>query len=157
MDHPERKQLPHQVPPWIDPNKEIYFLTICCGVRGKNQLALEPIASGLFDTVTFRNENHLWFAYLFLLMPDHAHALMSFPPSGKTIKAIVGKWKEWTAKHLNIQWQRDFFEHRLRQEESRREKADYILNNPVRAGLVQKSEQWPFVWFPNQHPPSFPW
>jgi len=37
---------------------------------------------------------------------------------------------------MGIKWQRDFFEHRLRSDESWREKADYILANPVRKGLV---------------------
>ena len=39
-----------------------------------------------------------------------------------------------------------FFEHRLRKEESFREKADYILANPVRAGLVERAEDWPYVF-----------
>src|SRR5947199_10730074 len=69
-------------------------------------------------------------------MPDHLHALLSFPPSGKPLRLIISKWKEWTAKELGIVWQRDFFEHRLRHDESRREKADYILHNPVRNKLL---------------------
>jgi hypothetical protein len=63
------------------------------------------------------------------------------------MKQVVLKWKEWTARKLGIDWQRDFFEHRLRDEQSRREKADYILQNPVRKGLVASAEEWPFVYF----------
>jgi putative transposase len=87
-------------------------------------------------------------------MPDHLHALISFPPSGKSSRSIVSKWKEWTAKDLGIDWQRDFFEHRLRHDESRREKADYILSNPVRKQLVSRAEEWLFVYFadsPHKH------
>jgi putative transposase len=80
-------------------------------------------------------------------MPDHVHALISFPPSGKPLRRVVSQWKEWTAKQCGIGWQRDFFEHRLRQEESRREKAEYILQNPVRKQLVSRPEEWPFVYF----------
>jgi len=90
-------------------------------------------------------------------MPDHVHALISFPPSGKPLKSIISKWKEWTAKQLGIVWQRDFFEHRLRREESRHEKADYILNNPVRKGLVTNAEDWPYVYFPDGKRPQFAW
>jgi hypothetical protein len=36
-------------------------------------------------------------------------------------------WKRWTARQMGIEWQRDFFEHRLRSDESLREKTDYIL------------------------------
>jgi putative transposase len=80
-------------------------------------------------------------------MPDHLHALLSFPPSGKPIRVVISKWKEWTAEAAGIRWQDDFFEHRLRHKESRRQKADYILENPVRKGLVSRAQDWPFVYF----------
>jgi REP element-mobilizing transposase RayT len=132
VDIPRRKSLPHEIPLWVDPQREIYFITINCKARGTNQLATDKMAANLFETVHHRQENQLWWPHIWLLMPDHVHALISFPPSVNSIKLIVRKWKEWTAKTLGIHWQRDFFEHRLRQEESRREKADYILQNPVR-------------------------
>jgi REP element-mobilizing transposase RayT len=68
-------------------------------------------------------------------MPDHLHALLSFPPSEKPIRLFISKWKEWTARTVGIQWQDDFFEHRLRHDESRRQKADYILENRSRTGI----------------------
>ena len=79
-------------------------------------------------------------------MPDHLHLILTFPDIDKRIQAVLSKWKEWTAKSLDVDWQRDFFEHRLRKDESFREKADYILANPVRAGLVEKIENWPYVF-----------
>ena len=88
-------------------------------------------------------------------MPDHLHVLLAFPASRKPIRLVVSKWKEWTAKEIGIVWQRDFFEHRLRKEESRREKADYILQNPVRRKLVSCAEDWPFIYFGNGEPPKF--
>jgi hypothetical protein len=68
---------------------------------------------------------------------------------------VVSKWKEWTAKDLGVAWQRDFFEHRLRRDESRREKADYILRNPGRKNLVSRPEEWPFVLFGDGERPEF--
>lgn len=134
---------------------EIYFITINCMERFRNQLALPSMAHALFETVRHRQENFLWWPHLFLLMPDHLHALLSFPPSGKPIRTIVSKWKEWTAKQFAVHWQEDFFEHRLRREESRRQKADYILANPVRARLVSHPEHWPWVYFGAGERPSF--
>ncbi len=139
--------LPHDIPLWVDPSKETYFITINCAQRGANQLARADIAGRLFDTVSHRQEKLIWWPYLFLLMPDHLHALLSFPPSGKPLRLVVRKWKEWTAKQFALNWQDDFFEHRLRREESRHAKADYILANPVRAGLAARPEDWPFVYF----------
>jgi putative transposase len=144
---PRRMTLPHDVPLWVDPLKQIYFITVNCKERVKNQLATPEVTTALFDTVRHRQEKLLWWPYLFLVMPDHVHGLFSFPPSDKPIHLIVSKWKDCTAKQLGIVWQRDFFEHRLRSEESRREKADYVLNNPVRKNLVARAEDWPFVYF----------
>ena len=149
MDLPQRKSLPHDIPLWIDPHREIYFITINSRERARNQLALPEISAHLFDTVTHRQEKRLWWPHIFLLMPDHLHALIAFPPSGKPLQTVVSKWKEWTAKTMGLAWQRDFFEHRLRQDESRREKAEYILRNPVRKQLAARPEDWPFVYFAN--------
>jgi REP element-mobilizing transposase RayT len=152
---PRRKSLPHEIPLWIDPQREIYFITINCQARGLSQLAADKIAAALFETVRHRQEEGLWWPHVFLLMPDHVHALISFPPSGKPIKLVVSQWKEWTAKTVGIGWQRDFFEHRLRSDESRREKSDYILANPVRKNLAARPEDWPFVYFAGGHRPRF--
>ena len=155
MDTPQRKSLPHDVPLWVDPHREIYFISINCRVRFHNQLALPEISDRLFETVRYRQEKFLWWPHVFLLMPDHLHALISFPPSGKPLQTVVSKWKEWTAKEMGIGWQRDFFENRLRHDENRRQKADYILENPVRKKLVARSQDWPFVYFADGQRPQF--
>jgi putative transposase len=146
-DEPGRKRLPHELPLWVDPQKEVFFLTICCAKRQENQLCHPHVAREVFDSIRFRNEQGLWFVRLCLLMPDHLHMLMSFPPGQREMKAVVFKWKEWVAKQAGVRWQRDYFEHRLRSEESYREKADYVLENPVRAGLAGRADAWPYVWF----------
>ena len=147
INRPQRKYLPHEIPLWVDPSKEVYCITINCQPRGLNQLALPEVVKPLFETIQHRQENFLWWPYLVLLMPDHLHALFSFPPSDRPIQMVIRKWKEWTAKTIGIQWQRSFFEHRLRHDESRWQKADYILQNPVRKGLITRAEEWPFVYF----------
>jgi len=149
------KHLPHDIPLWVDPNREIYFITINCHERHRHQLTLPAVAEKLFETVRHRQEQFIWWPYVFLLMPDHLHALLSFPPSDKPVRLRISKWKEWTAKKIGIGWQNDFFEHRLRQEESRRQKADYILENPVRQQLVARSEDWTYVYFGDGDRPKF--
>jgi REP-associated tyrosine transposase len=146
MKLPIRKRLPHQPPLWVDPRQSNYFITVCCKQRGCNQLALPPVATRLIETIEHRNAVGSWYAHLALIMPDHVHLLVAFPETEKRIETIISKWKEWTAKSLKIEWQRDFFEHRLRKDESFREKADYVLLNPVRAGLVKEQDDWPYVF-----------
>jgi putative transposase len=139
-----RKRLPHDVPLWLHPSREDYFITICCQQRGRNQLANPTVAAALIDTIKHRNERQIWYAHLAVIMPDHVHLIVTFGAIDKRIQTIVSKWKEWTAKALGVRWQRDFFEHRLRKEESFREKADYVLANPVRSGFVKRWEDWPY-------------
>jgi putative transposase len=57
---------------------------------------------------------------------------------------VMANWKRYTASHAGIRWQRDFFDHRLRNDESFDEKAAYILQNPVRARLVARVQDWPY-------------
>lgn len=85
---------------------------------------------------------HLW-----LLMPDHLHALISFPMD-RNYPKIIANWKENIAKTTGVRWQRDFFDHRLRSHESHEAKATYIRQNPVRKGLVREAGEWKFVWEP---------
>src|SRR5438094_7833135 len=78
----------------------------------------------------------------------HLHILRSSRSTLFPYTTLFRSWKEWTAKELDIVWQRDFFEHRLRNDESRREKADYILQNPVRKKLVRSEEHTPELQSP---------
>ena len=155
MPHRPRTHLPHEIPLWVDPHQETYFITINCRERFRNQLTLPHVAEPLFETVRHRQEQFLWWPHVFLLMPDHLHTLLSFPPADKSVRGIISKWKEWTAKQTGVSWQDDFFEHRLRHDESRRQKADYILANPVLKGLVSRPEDWPFVYFAAGANPGF--
>ena len=148
MTLPDRKWLRHDVPAWVSPEAAVFFVTLCCKPRGHNQLCTQEIAGPLFETVKHRVDRNAWFPYVFLLMPDHVHALLSFHPQGAGMKEVISLWKSWTARQLGIRWQRGFFDHRLRNDENHRDKANYIMLNPVRAGLVNHPSDWPYLWFP---------
>lgn len=140
---PIRKRLPHGRPAWVN-DKAVFFITVCCKEREKNLLCHDDVAEKIFESVRFRHERGDWFVHLFLLMPDHLHGLMSFPVD-RAMKPTVAKWKEYAAKQTGISWQRDFFDHRLRSDESYVEKASYVRMNPVRKGLAEKAEDWKYV------------
>ena len=142
---PVREKLPHEVPHWVDSGREIYFITVNCRIRGKNQLCSPETSDALIKSAIHQHRNRKWFLHHFLLMPDHLHALLSFPLSQNQIQRTMSSWKSWTAKQCGIQWQRDFFEHRLRGTEAIAEKSLYIRNNPVRAGLADSVELWPWL------------
>ena len=141
---PERKTLPHQIPSWVQ-GGSLYFITLCTQPRGQNQICRPEIAEWIRETFAFREDRGDWWVYLLLLMPDHLHAVMSFARNPGMLKSLV-QWKRYTAREQGLQWQRDFFDHRLRGDENQAEKALYIRMNPVRSGLVARPEDWPYVW-----------
>lgn len=138
-----RKKLPHDVPSWV-PDGSLYFVTIHCLQRATAQLTIPSAAEILLESVEHYHRAGRWFTRLFLLMPDHAHALLAFP-SGEAMRRVVGDWKRFTARQAGVGWQRDFFDHRVRPGENWDLKAAYIRENPVRAGLAATSAEWP--WF----------
>ena len=81
------------------------------------------------------HDTQKWYLKIPLLMPDHLHMLVGIPGDAN-LSNLVRDFKRTTAKIARIHWQRDFFEHRLRHDESEAEKFEYIRRNPVRAGLI---------------------
>jgi len=139
-----RKFLAHEVPAGASTSSEleVFFITICCVPRGKNQLACEKVWRVIDETLGYRQSQGEIQVRSVLAMPDHLHGLFSFPTGGmlKQISSV----KEWVAKKAGVEWQRGFFDHRIRTWESGTEKAEYIRQNPVRAGLVASADEWPF-------------
>jgi putative transposase len=104
----------------------------------------------LFATVSHYRDSHRWWPEIVLLMPDHLHALVSFSWEKKNgMQSVLADWKRYTARAFEIDWQRDSFDHRIRDEADGADKWSYIRENPVRAGLVETFDQWPQLWFPH--------
>ena len=81
---------------------------------------------------------------LLLAMPDHIHMLIMVS-SNVGIRKFILKFKRVCGYGRGIQWQRGAFDHRIRNKDSYVEKWEYILLNPVRAGLVTHQNFWPYV------------
>jgi REP-associated tyrosine transposase len=144
MPRPARKYLDHRIPAFAEWDAT-YFLTICCLPRGANTLCNAEHAAAIFKSAQFYESTGKWSVRIMLLMPDHLHALVDFPfwsDMGYTVR----QWKRFLSNHLRITFQRNFFDHRLRQDESHDEKWKYIKMNPVRAGLINDIETWPYVY-----------
>jgi putative transposase len=122
----------------------IYFITVCCQRRGVDQLCLKGVASILFETARRYHTSRRWYLKLLLLMPDHLHMLVGVPSDAK-LSNLIRDFKRITTRIANIAWQRDFFDHRVRHDESLDEKVAYIRANPVRAGLIGPNDSWPFA------------
>ena len=144
MSRPSRKYLDHTIPVFAEWDAT-YFLTICCLPRGANTLCTAEHAAAIFESVQFYESMGKWSVRIMLLMPDHLHALVDFPFWGD-IGYTVRQWKRFLSNRLRITFQRNFFDHRLRKDESHDEKWKYIKMNPVRAGLINDIETWPYVY-----------
>lgn len=137
-----RKTLNHTPPFWIDVRGARFFITICLGDRRIARLCEGTAPSTILNSMRHYNNMQRWWASVAVVMPDHVHLICSFP-EGASISKTVKDWKHWNATQLKINWQTNFFEHRLRNEDQYIEKGEYILENPVRAGLVDRWEKWP--------------
>ena len=85
----------------------------------------------------------------YVLMPDHAHMFVMTSEGTKltdwmrALRTVLGKGL-WAAGHHKPHWQEGFFDHVLRSGESYSQKWEYVRTNPVRAGLCERPEDWPF-------------
>jgi putative transposase len=77
-------------------------------------------------------------------MPDHLHMLIGIP-GARQLSNLIRDFKRITTRIGGIDWQRNFFDHRLRHDESENEKVAYIRVNPVRGGLIGPNDRWPFA------------
>lgn len=84
----------------------------------------------------------------YVLMPDHIHLFVRSEIEGlslsewvKSLKNTLSKaWR--TAGEAGPYWQKGFFDHVLRSEDSYEQKWSYVVANPVRAGLVNAADDW---------------
>src|SRR2546423_401713 len=101
-----------------------------------------------FDAVRYRLS--AW-----VVMPNHVH-LLATPCHAHKLSRIMHSIKSYTALEANRQlnrqgrfWMKESFDRRIRNAEHFAAAVAYIENNPVKARLCQKPEDWPFnsAWF----------
>jgi putative transposase len=140
-------KLHHEVPHWVEPGA-LFHIRIALD-RSKEQRALtEPdLARRLISSAGFYEEQQRWHITLFLLMPDHLHALLSLARDA-SMSRVIGDWKHFHSRKHGVIWQDGYFDHRLRDDERGEqlsEKMNYIRQNPVAAGLCTPAEEWPWI------------
>jgi len=94
-------------------------------------------------------------------MPDHVHILLTpleIPNLGyHSITAILHSIKSYSSIEANrlmnrqgVFWQREYFDRIIRSESDLFEKWNYFRTNPVRNGLVEVVEEYPFLYEENR-------
>jgi len=93
-----------------------------------------------FDKVRYR-------LLAWCLMPNHVHVVFR-PMQDHTLAGIVQAWKSYSAHHANgilgrsgEFWQREYYDHLVRDERDFGRIVRYVIENPRKAKLVN----WPWV------------
>ena len=135
-------RLYHGVPTWVR-DDAIFHIRVRCK-RGSTPLTEASLAATLLESARRNHERRRWWVHLFLLMPDHWYALLSFGRNA-SMSRIVGDWKKYHAWYNGVVWQEGYFDHRLRNHLAEFEaKQAYIRHNPVAKGLCATADAWPW-------------
>lgn len=141
-DHPERKHPAHGVLE-IEGQPTIVYVTVCTKQRVP-WLATEQnheLLRSVWQSAT------AWLVGRYVLMPDHLHLFASPGDLDIGLDDWVKYFKSQFRKEhpdKSIRWQTDHWDTRLRSGESYDDKWQYVVNNPVRHGLVERAEEWPY-------------
>jgi REP-associated tyrosine transposase len=133
--------------PWIFAHNPLFFVTFCTYERRK-LLATDAVHAAFVAFASQANSRQNIAVGRYVIMPDHVHLFVRGPDDFQ-LGPWVGILKQALAKHIAPAgalptWQRGFFDHLLRSDESYAQKWNYVRENPVRAGLVTKADDWPY-------------
>ena len=140
MPQPERQHPAPGVQLQAD-GPTIAFLTVHVARRDR-WLAREDSQRWIVESW---QEADAWRIGHYVLMPDHLHLFCSPMKLEFSIEKWITFWKSRFAKlhrHAEWKWQSRGWHHRMRTAEHYAETLHYVRQNPVRARLVQKPENW---------------
>jgi putative transposase len=126
-----------------------YFLTWCTRNRA-GTLTTPAVRATICTTIASLDESGDGMLLAATIMPDHVHLLLTLG-ARLTVSQVVAKTKAVvTRAHPSVQWQLNFFEHRLRDLPTAAESfAFYLFMNPYPANLCRLDETWP-GWMPSR-------
>jgi putative transposase len=136
----------------IFPPVPIYFVTACTFSR-KAVLATREVHEAFLEFAN-RGEEHGAYIGSYVIMLDHLHLFVALAHDQK-LSDWMKSLKNSLSKALRAtgirapHWQKGFFDHVLRSDESYSQKWEYVRDNPVRAGLTKIWEEWPYrgeIW-----------
>lgn len=113
-----------------------------------NYLSDERIASVIMDSFRFLN-GKAFDMISFCIMPNHFHFLAKIEKLSKPFFRIMQSLKRHTSRQSNIIlnrtgafWEEESYDHIVRDDTELLKIMNYILQDPVRAGLVKNAMDW---------------
>ena len=125
-----------------------YFVTILTKDRGAYFRQVE-VVDGLIAILVKKARSERFNVLAYCFMPDHLHLLVIGKDDNSNLKKFINLFKQesgyWFKKNYNENlWHISYYDHILRKEESIEGVAIYILENPVRKGLVSDFREYRF-------------
>ena len=145
MAHPARNACPET----ILSSARVFFATTKTSMA-RRLLQSERNAMLLIDVLRSNVTAGKFQLHDFVIMPDHLHLLMTLPGDiaiEKAMQLIKGGFSYRLKKEFGHQgevWQRGLSEVRISDEQSFLQHREYIIQNPVKEGLVATAEQYPY-------------
>lgn len=161
--HPERKR--HRLPMEAYSASDCdFFITICAHDRAAVPFLRQTIANAVVESLLWTKQHNNWTLHCYCLMPDHLHFIARLPDTpikyldagarGVVSEGIldhIGNFKKFTTTQVwwkqggrDELWQRSSYDHVIRYSRSVEPAVRYVLNNPVRKGLVQDWRDYPY-------------
>jgi REP element-mobilizing transposase RayT len=144
-----RRKLPH-----LQVDDKPHFVTFCTYQRW---VLPEHIRSLVLESCLHGNAK-LFDLKAAVVMPDHVHMIFTPLINAQqrevcSLAAIMDSIKGASAHRINRVlgckgrvWQTESFDHVLRSSESLDAKIEYVVENPVRRGLVGVWSEYPWIW-----------
>ncbi len=123
-----------------------HFITFSC-YRRLPYLNDDHSRATFEETVERVRKSHDFFLYGYVLMPEHVHLLMSEPkryPLAITLGVIKGETSKLLKGERKQFWQIRYHDFNVFTVPKHREKLKYLHRNPVKRGLVEEPEHWPW-------------
>jgi putative transposase len=137
----------------------VYFVTF--NTHRRQAILANAAVNDAFVDYCRRGEEFRIGVGRYVIMPDHVHLFVCV---GVGCDVTLGHWIKGFKRHLDGAlaacgaervrlrgqrlasfWQPGFHDHLLRSDESYSGKWEYVFQNPVRAGLVRRAEDWPYA------------
>jgi REP element-mobilizing transposase RayT len=147
MERPWRKRIRLPAPAYLEAGR-VWHVTIGTASRGAvfaDHVLARAVVGAIVERCAARGAG----LPVYCLMPDHLHLLVQVGDTG--LVEVVGDVKSrttrvwWAHGGAGVVWQRSFYDRGIRTMTEFDETVRYIVENPVRAGLVEDWRAYPFV------------
>lgn len=140
---------PQRLPSFNYAGQHCYFLTMCVLRRQPLFTSAETVRAA--STQFLRAAAEQEFAVLaYTFMPDHFHAVVEGTDAAADLRRFVSLFRKRATlaccRPGRRLWQNGYYERVLWPGANVLTVIDYVINNPVRAGLVDKATDYSFSW-----------